>query len=173
MKMKRIPSYLADSIYEIPVSFFLEHNIKNVLSDLDNTLDSVKTKSPGEKAFELKKRLEEAGITIYIASNNTSKRVKRYSEELGVKALSGLRKPFASKLKKILVREGFKKEETCLIGDQIMTDCIAANKAGIMSILTDPLVKIDPIWTKLNRLLEKRLRKKINEQKLVERIKNV
>ena len=144
MKKKPIwfPTYRANSIFEIPVSFYAEHGIKVVLSDLD-------------------KNLKEAGIDFYIASNNTSKRVSLYGKELGITVFSGLMKPFSGPLKKLIERQGFKKEEVVLIGDQVLTDVKAGNKAGIMTILTEPISEGDIIWTRFNRVFEKKKRKKI------------
>ncbi|MBR6055748.1 MAG: YqeG family HAD IIIA-type phosphatase [Bacilli bacterium] len=163
MKKKPIwfPTYRANSIFEIPVSFYAEHGIKVVLSDLDNTLDDYRVKTPSPRTQELVKNLKEAGIDFYIASNNNSKRVSLYGKELGIKVFSGLMKPFSGPLKKLIEKQGFKKEEVVLIGDQVLTDVKAGNKAGIMTILTEPISKGDIIWTRFNRVFEKKKRKKI------------
>ena len=163
MKKKPIwfPTYRANSIFEIPVSFYLEHGIKVVLSDLDNTLDDFRVQTPSPRTRELIKNLKEAGIDFYIASNNTSKRVSLYGKDLGIRVFSGLMKPFSGPLKKLIKKEGFKNEEVVLIGDQVLTDVKAGNKAGIMTILTEPISKGDIIWTRFNRVFEKKKRKKI------------
>lgn len=163
MKKKPIwfPTYRANSIFEIPVSFYAEHGIKVVLSDLDNTLDDYRVKTPSPRTQELVKNLKEAGIDFYIASNNTSKRVSLYGKELGITVFSGLMKPFSGPLKKLIEKQGFKKEEVVLIGDQVLTDVKAGNKAGIMTILTEPISEGDIIWTRFNRIFEKKKRKKI------------
>ena len=163
MKKKPIwfPTYRANSIFEIPVSFYAEHGIKVVLSDLDNTLDDYRVKTPSPRTQELVKNLKEAGINFYIASNNTSKRVSLYGKELGIPVFSGLMKPFSGPLKKLIEKQGFKKEEVVLIGDQVLTDVKAGNKAGIMTILTEPISEGDIIWTRFNRVFEKKKRKKI------------
>lgn len=163
MKKKPIwfPTYRAKSIFDIPVSFYAEHGIKVVLSDLDNTLDDYRVQTPSPRTHELIKTLKEAGIAFYIASNNTSKRVSLYGKDLGIQVFSGLMKPFSGPLKKLIEKEGFKKEEVVLIGDQVLTDVKAGNKAGIMTILTEPISTGDIIWTRFNRIFEKKKRKKI------------
>jgi HAD superfamily phosphatase (TIGR01668 family) len=155
------PTYRANSIFEIPVSFYAEHGIKVILSDLDNTLDDYRIQTPSPRTLELVKKLKEAGIDFYIASNNTSKRVTLYGKSLGIRVFSGLMKPFSGPLKKLIKEEGFKKEEVVLIGDQVLTDVKAGNKAGIMTILTEPISEGDIIWTRFNRVFEKKKRKKI------------
>ena len=53
-----------------------------------------------------------------------------------------------------------------MIGDQVMTDVLMANKLNIDVILMDPLtIKDEPI-TFIPRLLDKHFRKQINKKKL-------
>jgi uncharacterized protein len=166
MRKRYIPTYLAKSIYEVDPSFYQKVGVSVILSDLDNTLASYRTKDPSEETKALVRRLQEAGLRFYLVSNNTGKRVYRFADELGVKALSGVGKPLSGKLKRLLVKEGFPKEETLLVGDQILTDVISANGAGLRSLLTEPLSPLEPPWTKFNRIFDKPKRKAIIEEKL-------
>ena len=84
MLKRFIPFAHAQSIFEIDLSFYKKLGIKYVFVDLDNTLDSYKQATPLAKAKELKENLEKNGIELIIVSNNTGKRVTKYSSELGV-----------------------------------------------------------------------------------------
>jgi HAD-superfamily hydrolase, subfamily IIIA len=167
IRARYLPTYLAHSFYEIPASFYLAHGYKNLLLDLDNTLAPYDEKEPNEQTQAKVRELQEAGLHLYIASNNTSKRVSHYAERLGIQALSGLLKPFSFRLKRILKQEGFKPEETILLGDQLMTDIPSANGAKIASILTDKIADHEPWVTRWNRLFEKNKRRKIVTEGLV------
>jgi len=164
MNKKAVPFAIAKSAYDIPLSFLEENKIKVVLFDLDNTLASYKEKAPSKRTFQLIDSLKKAGIFVAIASNNTNNRVKEFAKDLGIPAYCNLKKPFSGPLKKLLQREHFNPAETALIGDQIMTDTFAGNGAGIRVILTHPLTKIDPIWTKINRFLAKGKAKKLYQE---------
>ncbi len=166
MNRRFIPTYLAKSIFEITPEFYKKEKISVIFTDLDNTLGSYKDKEAGEEAKRWIKTMKEAGIEVYITSNNTSARVTRFAESLGIKNFSGLAKPFSAKLRKLIVDLNLKKENIVLVGDQIQTDVIAGNGALIRTILTDPIAKIDPIWTKFNRLFDKPRRKTIIKKKL-------
>ena len=49
-----------------------------------------------------------------------------------------------------------------MIGDQILTDIIGANRLGIKSILVNPIKrKTDHVFTRINRKLEKYIINKI------------
>lgn len=165
-----IPTYQIKTIYDLVPSRLKELGIEVVLSDLDNTLASFRCKDAEEKTIALVNKLKDNGIAFYIASNNTSKRVQRFASTLGIKALSGLRKPLSRRLKRLLDVEGLDKSKTVLVGDQIMTDVIAGNGAGIRTILTEKLVPEDPPWTKFNRIFEKGKRKAINKKGLSQKL---
>ena len=162
IKKRVIPTYRAKSIYTLPLSFLEKQGIKVILSDLDNTLDSYRSLDPSPRAIAFKKAVEAHGMKLYLVSNNTSKRVRRYAEELGVTAYYGLLKPFAHKLKKLVAKQGFKLEESILIGDQILTDVVAANGAHLRCILTEPLTDIDPWMTRFNRHYENKIKRHLN-----------
>ena len=57
MLTRYIPDFYAQNIFDVPVSFFKKHNIKIILSDLDNTLDSYKILIPSSRVVELKNKL--------------------------------------------------------------------------------------------------------------------
>ena len=85
MLTRYIPDFYAQNIFDVPVSFFKEHNIKIILSDLDNTLDSYKILIPSSRVVELKNKLNENNIELVLISNNKEKRIKPYATRLGVK----------------------------------------------------------------------------------------
>ncbi len=52
-----------------------------------------------------------------------------------------------------------KKDELVVVGDQIMTDVLGGNLAGIHTILVVPIVETDGFFTKFNRKIERRILK--------------
>ena len=54
--------------------------------------------------------------------------------------------------------------EVVMVGDQIMTDILAANGAGIRSILVKPLLPSDKWITKPNRMMEKQVMRLLQGQ---------
>ena len=94
-----VPTYHAKSIYEVDPSFYKAIGVKNLLIDLDNTLDSYRLFTPSERAFTLVKKLQEAGLHVYILSNNHGPRVSSYATKIQLPFLHSARKPFAFKVK--------------------------------------------------------------------------
>lgn len=149
----------AKSIYDIDINFFKKQNVKVLLIDLDNTLDSYKLYHPTQKAIDLIQKIREADIYPVIVSNNRGKRVSSYANDLGVEFISSAMKPFAHRINKFVKEHNFSKDEMFLIGDQMVTDVGAGNHAHIRVILTDKIVKEDQWTTRFNRIFGRQIRK--------------
>lgn len=159
MKNKYVPFAVAVSIYEIDIDFFKQQNVKVLLMDLDNTLDSYKLYHPTERAYELIKKIKEAGILPVIVSNNRGKRVRTYAKDLNLIYINSAAKPFGFRIRKFIEQYGWNKEEVMLVGDQMITDVAAAKRVGIRVILTDKIVKEDQWTTRFNRIFGRIIRK--------------
>ena len=73
-------------------------------------------------------------------------------------------KPFDMGIKKALAVLGEKPEDAVMVGDQLMTDIRAAKRAGVRSVLVQPLVTSDAWNTKFNRARERRVWRKLIEK---------
>lgn len=159
MFKKFIPFAHAKSIYEIDVDFYKRNGVTTLFMDLDNTLDSFKAREPKEETINLVKVLKENDINPIIISNNKASRVSGYANLLGVEFLSSARKPFSRKIKNEIAKRGVDKNSVMLVGDQMMTDVLAANGAKIKVVLTEKIVKEDQWTTHINRIFDRPIRK--------------
>ena len=145
------------NIYEINYNKLKEKNIKCLLFDLDNTCATIEEKEPSKELIKLFTKLKKMNFDIYIFSNALAKRVEKIKKKLNVNSIPFALKPFKRNYKKIV--DIYKKEEIVMIGDQIFTDVLGANRLGITTILVEPINNKDLFLTKINRLLEKLVRK--------------
>ena len=159
MFKKFIPFAHATSIYEIEYDFYKRNGVKTLFMDLDNTLDSYKAKHPQERTINYVKGLIEAGIKPIIISNNRPNRVSGYANEVGIEFLASARKPFSGRIKKEMAKRNLNPNEVMLVGDQMMTDVLAAHGANIRVVLTEKIVKEDQFTTHFNRLLDRPIRR--------------
>lgn len=159
MEKQKVDFY-STNIYTIPDSFFVDNNIKNVVTDLDNTLDGCDVSSPRKEALELKERLDKLNIKLYVISNNHEKRVLPYCEALNVEFLANAKKHTVKRIKNWLLNKNININETIFIGDQIFTDRNYVKKVNGKFILTYPLVKKDQFFTKFVRWLDNIIRKR-------------
>ena len=51
-----------------------------------------------------------------------------------------------------------------MVGDQLMTDMLAANEAGVRSILVQPLLNTDKWDTRINRFFERLVWRQLKKQ---------
>lgn len=163
--MKRhIPDYYAKDIFSIDASFFKNRGIQFLLCDLDNTLDSYRLYEPSKRVLEWKAKIEKEGLQILIISNNHGERVKSYAHALGVPFCYSTRKPFTRRLLAFLKKNSIDIQKCALIGDQIITDVSCGKKSGILTILTEPIVKEDQWTTRFNRLIDRPIRRRLKKQ---------
>ena len=158
--MAHLPTWCCSNIFKLDLNFLKENNIKYILTDLDNTLAPYNIPLPDENTIKFFNSLKEEGFTVIIVSNNTGKRVKTYSSSLNIDCVAGAKKPFTAVLKKYLETNNIDLSECVLIGDQMMTDIVCANRLKIKCILTDPLSKEEALVTFFNRKLDNFYRKK-------------
>lgn len=159
MFKKFIPFAHAQSIYEIDVEFFKRNGVKTLFIDLDNTLDSYKAKEPKEHTVNYINKLKEVGVEPVIISNNKPHRVCGFANKAGISFLASAHKPFAKRIKQEITRRGLTNDDVMLVGDQMMTDVLAAHNAKIRVVLTEKVVKEDQWTTHINRLMDRPIRR--------------
>ncbi len=148
------PTYIYDSIDKIPFDVLEKNNIKGIMFDLDNTLTDYKGIMSDDK-IEWIKEAKKRDINICILSNShRQKKIKGLMKELDINGLNFAMKPMLKGFRYALDLLGVRKENACMIGDQIFTDIWGANRFGIKSILVRPFDANEEFWVKLKRPLE-------------------
>ena len=135
-----------------------------ILLDVDNTLASPTSHIPYEGVQEWITRIKKCGIHIVICSNNFEKRVKPFSDSLGLDCVSMSLKPLPFGFNRAKRKLKEKPQSVLVVGDQIYTDVLGANLAGMKSILLIPRDEEKGFTIKLRRKMEKGIRKKIKLQ---------
>ena len=157
---KYVPDMYQKSIHTINYDSLLSRGIKCLLFDLDNTCVPFKDTEPNKKLIDLFEMLKDMDFKVIIFSNATKNRIMPFKNSLNVDCSASSRKPSTKKLLKILKLFKFDLSEVVLIGDQLYTDILCGNRAGIKTILVNPMSKDDLFFTKIFRFLEKRKYKK-------------
>ncbi|MDD4689285.1 MAG: YqeG family HAD IIIA-type phosphatase [Eubacteriales bacterium] len=127
------------NVTEINIDLFKEKNIKFIIFDIDNTLAEFNNPDLYDGVKAWLDSVLDAGFKCCLVSNNCRTRVEEFNKNLGFYTISRAAKPFSFMLKRALRKHGYKPENTCVIGDQIFSDIMAANLGGMLSILVDPL----------------------------------
>ncbi len=150
------PKSYFNNILEININFLLENNIKAILLDIDNTLIDYDNKiilGLEEWVENVKKH----NIKFCILSNTNNKRkAEKMAKKLDMPYIFFAKKPLRfgfNRAKKIVQIEDSRR--IAVIGDQVLTDVLGANRSGMYSILVAPLKNKDIFVTRFNRMLEK------------------
>lgn len=155
MFKKFYPDYKYASIKEIEPDFFKNHGIQFAILDIDNTLVSYTSPLADDNAKAFLKRLSEKGIKYAFVSNNHKERVESFAREFDAFFVNDSGKPFLFGIKKAMRHLGAKKENTILIGDQVFTDVYAGKRAGLLTVMVDPIEAKETPFFGLKRSLEK------------------
>lgn len=166
---KFVPDIYQKSIYTINYAKLLSSGIKCLLFDLDNTLVAYKEKNMPQKAKDLLVILKQKGFKVIILSNSPKSKVNKYKKYFDIDGYANAAKPLSKTFRKVLNDYDYKKEEMAIIGDQLVTDIFGGNVIGITTILVNPLVQKDIIFSKVNRYIENKILKKLAQKNLFEK----
>ncbi|MGN1000341.1 MAG: YqeG family HAD IIIA-type phosphatase [Bacilli bacterium] len=163
-----IPNMYKKDILDIDYEKLKNLGIKCLIFDLDNTIALIDEKTIPSRVEELFKDIKK-DFRLVIISNNTKKRISAFCEPFDTPFVSFAMKPLTCGFSKIKKKYGLKKEEMCMIGDQLMTDVLGGNIFGIYTILVDPLGKKDLKITSVNRFFENKIITKLAKMNILER----
>jgi HAD superfamily phosphatase (TIGR01668 family) len=148
------PKEYIESVYEIDFFKYYEQGFKGLIFDIDNTLVCHGADAT-EECIKLFKQLKDIGFNCILLSNNKKQRVKRLADQVGVPYIYSAGKPFVKNYNKALSIINCDKNKAIFFGDQIFTDVLGANRAGIYSVLTKPINKKEEIQIIIKRIPEK------------------
>lgn len=146
------------SVDLISVEALVRGGVRCVLIDRDNTcVPRDDTVAPPEILAWLDS-VREAGIATVLVSNNTHRsEVERSARELGCDLVAPAFKPVPFALEHAMRAQGVKPHETVMVGDQVFTDVVAGNLAGIRTVLVRPQSPKDLWYTLIIRKVDKAL----------------
>lgn len=148
------PNYYIHSFDTLKPSYLKKHGIRLLVCDIDNTLVAHDVALPDEKVLTFLKSMRDAGIQIVFISNNVEERVAAFAKGLDIPYYPFAMKPLSKTYRKMIQDVKIDKPCIAVIGDQLMTDILGANRMGFHTILTAPVVQRDLSFTKFNRLFE-------------------
>ena len=149
------PDYLFSSIYDITPNFFIKHGVSFVLCDIDNTLVTYDDITPPKELMEWFENMKKSGIGFAFVSNNCPERVEAFNRELGYPYIAKAKKPLPCAPLRLLKENGIKKSQAAMLGDQILTDSMAAASLGILSVNVPPIKDRTGSFFKFKRRIEK------------------
>jgi len=151
------PDFKVRRFTEIDQSFMEANGLRGLLVDLDNTLVGWHAMDIPDDIAAHVAALRRDGIELCITSNTYNfNRLRTIAGQLGIHFYDGnAGKPGTRGLLAGLAQMRTDSKHAAMVGDQLFTDIRAGHRAGVKTILVNPLTKRDFIGTKLvSRTLE-------------------
>ena len=155
------PDQIATRLENIDQQALLERGIKALLIDVDNTLVNWRD---DEIPPERRRWIEEAKshFALCLLSNTiTVQRVEQLGQRLCLPTVGRWgwgRKPFSGGYQDALKLINAQPAETAMIGDQLLTDILGANRLGMYTIMVHTLSDSEFFVTRINRWIEALIR---------------
>ena len=150
MSFSLIPDLLLQGYEEVTPSLLRQHGIRLLLSDLDYTLAPKKVKVPDAAVHAWIHSLQAAGIEVMVLSNNRSGvRVRAFCQDLGIPYVGHAGKPGTRGLCQAMEQAGVGPKETAMLGDKLLTDVLAARRAGVLALMVEPRGGAVSPWQKV------------------------
>lgn len=140
MPLSLTAHWAGKSIYEIDPAALARRGIRLLLADLDNTLVPYGVPEPTQPVRDWMAELKKQGVTLFVLSNNRHpQRPERFSKALGVPYIGHAGKPKPGSFFKAMEQMGCTPEQTAIVGDQIFTDILGGSRAGVTTLLVEPI----------------------------------
>ena len=155
MPFSFLPKVMTDKLTDITPELLRASNIRLLMLDFDNTIVPYTTTIPTrEMEAWLKAMNDLTDIQLCIVSNSCNDRVPKFCRERNLDVITHAQKPFTKGIRECLDKYGIPDAEAALVGDQIYTDTLGANSAGVTSILVKAIDNHN-FWLKARHVLEK------------------
>jgi HAD superfamily phosphatase (TIGR01668 family) len=149
------PKQMVNRIWEVDPAALARAGIRGLVLDLDNTLSEWNRAEFVEGVEGWLAKAREAGLALCIASNTSGAgRVQAMAQQIGAHCIVRAGKPRRRAYLRAAESMGTSPETTAVIGDQVFTDILGGNRAGMTTILVRPFNFRDFPATKLMRIAE-------------------
>lgn len=150
------PAHAAESLHVIDLQTLWDKGKRLILLDVDNTLVQWKGLDFSSEVVAWIERAKAMGFGLCIISNTTRvERLADIAQRLGVETVRGRFKPSTAMFRLALIKFKAKPEEAVMVGDQMMTDVLGANRSGIDAIWVRKMEGKEFGGTRINRQIER------------------
>ena len=148
-----VPDLIYPALTDVTAEALRSRGITFLMMDFDNTIVPYTTDVPTEKMRAWIEAMKASGIGLCVVSNSKKPRVVTFCKMYGLDCVTHAKKPFQKGISECLARFHLRPETAALVGDQIYTDVLGANCAGLTSILVSAIDN-HTIWLKLRHVAE-------------------
>ena len=153
MRISLLPRAIFPALTQISPDYLRRQGIRLLMLDFDNTIVPYTTSEPTPEMAAWLGAMQASGIGLCVVSNSRKPRVVTFCEKYGLDCITHAKKPFSRGIRACLARFSLEPARCALVGDQIYTDVLGANCAGVQSILISAIHN-HTMWLKLRHVAE-------------------
>ncbi|MCD7860000.1 MAG: YqeG family HAD IIIA-type phosphatase [Firmicutes bacterium] len=153
MSLSLLPTFQIPGVEALSPEMLQKLGVRLLMLDFDNTIVPYTTKTPTPAVDAWLRAMAASPISLCIVSNSHSSRVPTFCERYGIACILHAHKPWQRGIRRCLSQFGASPSQAALVGDQIFTDTLGGNCAGVRTILVRPIHNHN-IWLKLRHILE-------------------
>ena len=148
-----LPTWRTQAVTGITPDFLKAQGIRLLMLDFDNTIVPYTTNIPTPAVENWLRQMQQAELTVCVVSNSKNSRVPDFCRKYGLDCITHAQKPFSKGIHACLQRYAVPAEQAVLVGDQIYTDTLGGNCAGVRTVLVQAIHN-HTIWLKLRHVAE-------------------
>ncbi len=153
------PARAIHAITDVDLHGLLIREKKLILLDVDNTIVHWRQNEFDPDVVAWIEEAKTLGFHVAIISNTRKvERLQALADKLGLVTMSGRFKPSRNMFLRALHKFNLEPKDAVMIGDQLFTDVLGANRTGIEAIWVKQSSSKDFIGTKISRMGERFLR---------------
>lgn len=149
------PDLTLSGVEELTPEVLQQYGLRGIIFDLDETLAPYSAPAPLPQILEHILMLKQAGVVMALVSNSPRERVSSFNRDIQIPIFPKAKKPGTKALRRAVARMGFAPREIAMVGDQIFTDVLAGNRAGLFTVLIPPVQDRDTRFFRWKRRMEK------------------
>lgn len=153
MPFSLLPKVIAPALTDVDGALLSRLGVELLMLDFDNTIVPYTTSVPTQEMERWLDWVKQSGVQVCVVSNSRKERVKVFCRHYGIDCITHARKPFSQGIRQCLERYGIPARQAALVGDQIYTDVLGANRMGVTSILVSAIHNHN-FWLKARHVLE-------------------
>ena len=153
MPLSLLPSIQAQALTDVTPELLQQRGIRLLMLDFDNTIVPYTTSNPEPLMEQWLVDMVQSEIQLCVVSNSKKDRVKIFCGKYGIPCITHAGKPFTRGIRQCLNQFRIPAKEAAIVGDQIYTDTLGGNLAGITTILVEAIDNHN-FWLKARHVLE-------------------
>ena len=154
MPLSFVPKIIVDRLTDVTPEMLQRYGVQFLMLDFDNTIVPYTTNTPTDEMEQWLRSMLGSEIGICVVSNSKRDRVVKFCDARGIPCITHSKKPFQRGIRKCGEQFGLDMAHAALAGDQIYTDVLGGNCAGVQSILVKAIDNHN-FWLKARHVLEK------------------